>query len=305
MHLPGPAKGLIVPEIFSPEVASALPEIFAAVSGPRTAHFFDAIPFTHPEFAPPGTVARFPAYMQDLLAFDGIAAISNESRDALLGYWDWLGVRAAPPVAAIPLGLPVPAPSLAGAVPPAARPSAPIVLSVGTIEGRKNHEALLEACERLWAGGLAFQLRIIGLAQSQTGRDALARIASLKSAGRPLRYDGPVDEAGLEAAYSGCAFTVYPSVAEGFGLPIVESVSRGKACICLGRGALLEAAQGGGCLALSSVDAGALEGAIAGLLTDSASLSRLETEARSRTFKGWDEYLRELAAWMGSLPRRA
>ena len=54
---------------------------------------------------PAKTVARFPAYLHKLLAFDGIAAVSADSRDSLLDYWRWLGVRATPPVQAIPLGV--------------------------------------------------------------------------------------------------------------------------------------------------------------------------------------------------------
>jgi glycosyltransferase involved in cell wall biosynthesis len=301
LRLGSPARGLLVPEIFSPEVARALPPLFASVSGPRVAIFYDAIPFTHPECTPAATVGRFPAYMQDLLAFDGVAAISRDSRDSLLGYWDWLGVAKHPTVAAIPLGLAEPGPAFGGAGPGSISSRVPTLLSVGTIEGRKNHRALLEACERLWVRGLSFELRLIGLAQKETGREALTLIDSLKRKGRALRYDGPVNEAELEAAYASCAFTVYPSVAEGFGLPVIESVARGKPCVCLGQGALGEAAQGGGCLMLRAVDSKTLENAIAGLLNDSVSLARFEAEARSRTVKSWVDYVRELAGWMGSL----
>ncbi|MFM9031583.1 MAG: glycosyltransferase family 1 protein, partial [Opitutaceae bacterium] len=55
--------GLVVPEIFSPAMAAALPEIFAATGGPRVAIFHDAIALRLPELTPAGTVARFPAYL--------------------------------------------------------------------------------------------------------------------------------------------------------------------------------------------------------------------------------------------------
>src|SRR5262245_51077282 len=64
-------SGLIVPEIFSPAVARALPTLFATTRGPRLAIFHDAIALKHPELTPPKTVARFPAYLIELLAFDG------------------------------------------------------------------------------------------------------------------------------------------------------------------------------------------------------------------------------------------
>ena len=50
------------------------------------------------------------------------------------------------------------------------------------------------------------------------------------------------------SALCSCDFTVYPSVEEGFGLPILESLWCGKPAICANFGAMLEVAEaGGGC----------------------------------------------------------
>jgi glycosyltransferase involved in cell wall biosynthesis len=300
-------SGLLVPEVFSPAVAAALPALFSRAAGPRVAVFHDAIPLKFPELTPPKTVARFPAYLAELATFDGIAAVSEDSRAALADYWTWAGLRAAPPMVAIPLGIDLP--PIAPA-PPSAQPSTlnaqrpPTVLCVGSIEGRKNHLALLEACETLWSGGATFSLHLVGLAQPQTGAAALARLRALQAAGRPLRYDGPVDEAALAAAYAGCTFTVYPSLIEGFGLPVIESLVRGKPCICSARGALGESARGGGCLALDQVDAAALAPAIDSLLNDSALLAALAAAARARRFRTWTDYAADLVAWLRTLPRR-
>ena len=294
------ADGLIVPEIFSPAVAAALPPLLASVAGPRVAVFHDAIALQLPELTPAKTVARFPSYLRELLAFDGIAAISEASRQTLLDYWAWLGAPDAPPVAAIPLGIDPPAVGPAGA----AAAGAPVVLCVASIEGRKNHLALLEACEQLWSRGTSFTLHLIGLGQPQTGAAALARIAALQAAGRPLRYDGPVDEASLDRAYRECAFTVYPSRLEGFGLPVFESLCRGRPCVCSGRGALGEAARGGGCLPVESVEAPALAEALGQLVAEPATLARLAAEARGRPVRTWSNYARDLLGWMESLSRR-
>lgn len=289
--------GLVVPEIFSPAVAAALPEIFAATGGPRVAIFHDAIALRLPELTPAGTVARFPAYLQELLAFDGIAAVSADSRDALVDYWRWLGAARTPPVRAIPLGTDFTPPPAAPATPR----DLPLVLCVGSIEGRKNHLALLDAAESLWARGLRFELRLIGLAQPATGAAALARIAELRSAGRPVIHDGPADDATVAAAYATCAFTVYPSIAEGFGLPVLESVAHGKPCVCSGRGALGEAAAGGGCLTLSTVTATELAGAIGRLLAEPAALAELSAQARRRPIRTWRDHAAELTAWIADL----
>ena len=295
---PLPANaGLIVPEIFSPGVAAALPALFRATAGPRVAIFHDAIALRLPELTPPGTVARFPAYLQELLDFDGIAAVSADSRDALVDYWRWLGIPRTPPVRAIPLGT-----DLEAASPPAgALPETPLVLCVGSIEGRKNHLALLEAAERLWDRGFRFELRLIGLQQPATGARALARLRALQAAGRPLRHDGPAEDATVAAAYAACSFTVYPSIAEGFGLPVLESVARGKPCVCSGRGALGEAAAGGGCLTMREATPDGLAEAIGRLLAEPALLAELTAAARRRPIRTWRDHATELDGWLSEL----
>lgn len=290
-------SGVLVPEVFSPAVAAALPALFAATRGPRVALFHDAIALKLPELSPPKTVGRFPVYLNELLAFDGIAAVSADSRSTLIDYWRWLGITRTPPVETIPLGVDA-APEPIAATPP----SKPVVLCVGSIEGRKNHLALLEACEQLWAGGAEFSLQLIGLAHRETGAAARTRIDTLRAAGRPIRYDGPVDDAAVEAAYAGCSFTVYPSLMEGFGLPVLESLRHGKPCVCSGHGALGESARGGGCELLEGLDARSIATGLRRLLSEPPTLARLSTEARARRFRSWQEYTDTLVGWMRRLP---
>ena len=297
------ASGLICPELFSAKVGARLPELLQAVAGPRVAIFYDAIALKFPELTPPGTVARFPTYLRELLLFDGVAAISEDSAASLRDYWRWLGVADAPPVHAVPLGIDRPTiPATDAATAPAATPR---LLCVCTIEGRKNHLALLEACEALWGEGLAFELQLIGLARADTAGPALARIHQLKSAGRPLLFNGSVPEVELHAAYRSCSFTVYPSIIEGFGMPVLESLHYGKPCVCSGLGALGESAHGGGCVPLTTVDAASLGVTLRRLLTQPAELAALAAAARARHLKTWPDYAAEFTAWMQTLRRRA
>jgi len=313
LRFPLSNSGLLQTELFSAAVATALPALFARAHGPCVALFHDALALKFPELAPPKTVARFPAYLQELSRFDGIAAISANSRDVLLTYWDWLGLRDPPPVEAIPLGIdlpPIAAPAdcnPSGYTPtgPAVPTALPTVLCVCTLEGRKNHLVLLEACEQLWTRGVRFELRLIGMAQAETGRTALARVRALQQAGRPLRYDGPVDDDTVTAAYRECQFTVYPSLLEGFGLPVLESLALGKPCVCSARGPVGESARGGGCVALDEVNPASLAAAIERLLATPAELTALATAARARQLKGWAAYSDELLAWQRTLRRRS
>ena len=297
-----PATGLICPELFSAKIGSCLPGLMSSVTGPRVAIFYDAIPLKFPELTPSGTVARFPVYLQELLRFDGIAAISEDSAASLRDYWRWLGADQFPPVQAIPLGIDHTVAPAEDRQTPA--PAVPRLLCVGTIEGRKNHLALLEACETLWREGAAFELELIGLPRPDTAAAALAKIAALRAAGHPLIFSGSVSEASLHQAYARASFTIYPSLIEGFGLPVLESLRYGKPCVCSGRGALGEAARGGGCLALDAVDATSLASALRGLLQDSGALGALSAAAARRKFKSWSDYAGEFSAWMQTVPRR-
>ena len=239
-----------------------------------------------------------------MLQFDGVAAISADSAACLREYWQWLGVAKAPPVAAIPLAVDPLSPTLAVNSGATAPNTLPRILSVGTLEGRKNHLALLTAAAALWDEGLQFELQLIGLARADTAGAALDLIAALQRAGRPLLYAGSANDENLHAAYRQCSFTVYPSLIEGFGLPVLESLQHGRPCICSGRGAIAESAAGGGCLALPSVDAENLATAMRSLLKNSGELSALAIAARGRQLQTWSGYAEAISTWMQTLSRR-
>jgi glycosyltransferase involved in cell wall biosynthesis len=289
---------LLAPEIFTTQTFAAYRALRAHLGGPAGAVFHDAVALRHPELTPPASVARFPAYLRELATFDGIAANSAASRAELLDHWSRLGLRDTPPVAAIPLGVdshqPLPSP-------PATDPRGPLILSVGTIEGRKNHLALLEAAEILWREGRHFRLCLAGLPRPETAGPALRRAAELQAAGRPLETPGAVSESRLRELYAVCRFTVYPSLYEGFGLPVAESLSYGRPCVCGSGGALAEIAAGGGALLVPEPTATHLADAIRALLEDDALCLRLGTEAAQRRFHTWDDYARNVAAWLSIL----
>ncbi|HVU16298.1 MAG TPA: glycosyltransferase family 1 protein [Candidatus Didemnitutus sp.] len=293
-----PARGLLCVELFSARVGRHWSRLRERVTGPTVAVFHDAIGLKLPELTPPATVARLPGYLQELLSFDGVAAVSEDSAASLRDYWKWLGIADAPPVISLGLGWDPP-PSV-----PKPSTSRPIVLSVGTIEGRKNHRALLDAAEQLWREGLAFDLELIGLARPATAPEASTQLQALRKSGRPVRVHGSVSEAALHEAYARCAFTVYPSLMEGFGLPVIESLGHGKPCVCSSRGALGEIARGGGCVLVDSPDANSLAAAMRSLLENSAARESLAGEARRRRFRSWADYAGALTEWMSTLRLR-
>jgi glycosyltransferase involved in cell wall biosynthesis len=92
---------------------------------------------------------------------------------------------------------------------------------------------------------------------------------------------------------------------EGFGLPVLESVQHGRPCICSARGALGEAARGGGVLAIDTLDAAGIASAMRRLLTEPTLAAELRAQACTRKFRSWNDYASELLGWMATLTRRS
>jgi glycosyltransferase involved in cell wall biosynthesis len=295
---------LLAPEIFSPALFTAYSALRQKLAGPAAAVFHDAVALRFPQLTPPASVLRTENYLRELATLDGVAADSVASKADLLEQWARLGVRDQPPVEAIPLGVSAPPSAPAPLSPDEARLGA-LVLCVGSIEGRKNHRALLEAAELLWREGRQFRLMLAGLPRPETAQGALELAAGLQSIGRPVQLTGAISDQRLEELHAKCRFTVYPSLYEGYGLPVAESLLRRRPCICGSGGALAEAAAGGGCLTVTEPDAPRLAQAMRALLDDDTLYARLCAETTQRRFPTWNDYARQLVAWLGTLSPRA
>ena len=151
----------------------------------------------------------------------------------------------------------------------------------------------MHAAERLWREGLSFELVLV--AGGGWGGEALRLVQQLTHRGRPLRVLQAVTDQGLREAYARARFTAFPSLHEGFGLPIAESFSLGVPVLTTGYGSTAELAEGGGAVLVDPRDDDALTDAMRSLLTDDALLARLRTEIRSRPVRTWDAYAQQ--AW--------
>lgn len=294
----GPAGGrLVVPEIFTLRQAAAYDRWPGA--GPRVAVFNDPIPLLRPDLTPPGTVARFPGYLKELSAFDGIAAISRWSAESLAGYWDWLGLTNRPDLRVIEPGVDPRPPDWK----PRAYQQPPTFLCVGTFEARKNHLALLAAAEQLWRSERPFNLVLVGGAVAAS-EPIVKEIDRLRQAGYPLTWAGVVTNHQLELHYRNCEATIYPSLLEGYGLPVRESLRWSRPCLCGNGGALAEAARLPGVEVLPQVTATALAEALARFLDDSQYRSALFHSAWHGRVRTWGDYAAELLGWAATLTVR-
>lgn len=245
MGFPGTLRAgdaLFVPEIFQDNRVGLL-RTWARESAARFVTVcHDAITWRHPEITPASRQDGFLSYLEALADFHAVVAVSMETRDDLLDCWRERAL-APPPVIVEPW--PVNHAGVARTV-VAAQQAAHSVLCVGTFEPRKNHLVLLEAANLLWRRGNDFELILVGRTTAHWGARVETAVRALQNEGRPVRWLRHVDDDSLRAAYEECAFTVFPSLVEGFGLPILESLWHGRPCVCGGNGAIGEIARGGG-----------------------------------------------------------
>lgn len=107
-------------------------------------------------------------------------------------------------------------------------PSPGFVLAVGTLEPRKNLPRLVRAYSSLDSSlQLAHRLVIVGANGWQTGET----IEALNGLGERCVMLGYLSDVALAELYRRCAVFCYPSLGEGFGLPVLEAMAAGAAVI--------------------------------------------------------------------------
>lgn len=196
---------------------------------------YDFIPHTHPEFVTKRLANAFRGWMRNTLKrADFVAAISEavaiEARVELRR----MGrdpERASPFVQSFRLGSDVKPVSETGAVRAelkeflAAAADGPY-LTVGTIEPRKNQMILPAVFEEVWKTVPQARLLVAGFV-GWKGDELIRRMRQHPRYGTHLMHFGDLNDLEIDHAYSHARALIFPSLAEGFGLPIVESLSHG------------------------------------------------------------------------------
>jgi len=283
---PGPADWLLTPELFSEAERPGFTAFLERRPCRLAAIYHDAIPIKHPATTWPRSVERHPSYMKLLARFDRVWAVSAASRDELLGFWRWQGIAEPPPVEVLALGadwdgLPREAAPAGGA------PGPSRIVSVGILEPRKNQAVLLDACGELRREGLEMELHLVGRVNPYFGRQIAARVAAMRAEWPGLRHHARMDDAALAGLVRTARLTALASVAEGCGLPLLESLWLGVPCACSGIAPFLESASAGGCEVVAANDVAGWKGALRRMLTDGAHRARLAGEARNRPLPTW------------------
>ena len=175
-------------------------------------------------------------------------------------------------------------------------------LFVGTLQPRKNVERLLEAYLALpQAVRGERQLVIVGNAGARS-EELLRRIAAAVQDGAGVLWlNRLTDSTQLRHVYAGAGVFVFPSLYEGFGIPMVEAFASGVPVVASNVTSLPEVSAGAA-LEVDPLDVGAIQAAMLALVRDPALRARCITAGRARaTQLTWNATARQTAAVYRSL----
>ena len=203
---------------------------------------YDLLPLTNPEWFDVGSRNAFAPWVQAHLAGDTF--VMADSHFTLNEVHGLRAQQSLPPLAAsgvIPLGAELPTPTdvdLArrSAV---AVPDEPYLLMVSTIEPRKNHPLALRIMELLHDRP-TLRLVIVGKRGWSSAKTVRAIQKAVRTNGR-VEWISSATDADLMNLYANATLTLVPSLAEGFGLSVIESIAYGTPVVASTAEALLEA----------------------------------------------------------------
>ena len=205
----------------------------------------DVMPTQFPQWFDAGQIRLFSSFMEaHLEASEKFVCISECSRRDVIDLAGRLGLSRTLDTSVITMGANFDR-AADGLERPAQAPPGRYLLSVATIEPRKNHGLLIDAFDRLRDGHPDLGLVFVGKAGWMTD-DLQARIASHPDHGGRFRWLDKVDDELLDALYAHAFLAVQPAFYEGFGTPVIEALGHGVPTLSSTGGALPEA---GGALA--------------------------------------------------------
>lgn len=196
---------------------------------------YDLLPVLHPEMFNPGAAPWFTRWLETVGSLaDGLLCISQAVADDLLTWLETARLRHPSTLrigwfhlgADIDASLPSSGVTAAEEAMLAQTQQRPTLLMVGTLEPRKMHGQAFDAVDRLWRAGTDVNLVIIGHSGWMTTALAEA-LAAHPEQGRRLFWQPRASDETLRRLYRQSSALLAASVAEGFGLPLIEAAQYG------------------------------------------------------------------------------
>lgn len=263
---------------------------------------YDLIPIYYPQLCDPNVCAGFPTYLEVLAHVDAVWSISDFTLSEFRRYLVSRNLNLPAIHEAIHL------PGQFSEQPRNQNLHADNhndetrILFVSTLEPRKNHLRLLEAFQRVRAHRPDLRVRLVLIGNRYAGAPEIAEQVQAATRQDPcIEWLGTIDDVRLAAEFKNCSFTVYPSLVEGYGLPILESLWMGRPCLAHNGGVMRELATPGGCLMVDMTDPGLIMQSLERMATEEKLLQRLRNEALERKITNWQDYADDIADRLNTL----
>jgi len=270
-----------------------------------TATLHDLTTWTMPEMHTRGNIAADQAFAENIVSkADRLIAVSEHTRQDAIEVLRIPSDRIDVIHHGVPDGYFQATPQEAEAVAGKFRLERPYILFCATIEPRKNLETLLDAYALL-APSLreTFDLVVAGMA----GWASQATVERVKGSGNGVRYLGYVAESDMPGLTRGATVFVYPSLYEGFGLPLAQAMAAGVPAITSAVSSMPEIA-GDGALLIDPKSSEELRAAITHLLLSPSVRESLAAKAKRQAERyRWEDCAAKSWAFFeratGSIPR--
>lgn len=274
-------------------------ELPAGVKIVTTIH--DLAVLVHPSWARPASAAYFKMSLARVVeSSDALIVPSEHTKRDLLGFFPGIAwkVRVVPEGVSEVFRQRPPEPSREVSDPG----GRPYILTVGEIQPRKNLGMLLRAFQELPAEVRGRYLLVhAGDARSLRERKEFQELAERLGLDAALRVLGHVSDERLRELYRGAAVFVFPSLYEGFGLPVLEAMACGAPTLAA-RGSALPEVGGEAVLYFDPANAVELRDLLLRVLQDEALRSSLQDRGRKQAEHfSWERAARETLALYHSL----
>jgi glycosyltransferase involved in cell wall biosynthesis len=261
---------------------------------------YDLIPVFQPHLFGPQLFTRYAEYLFEACTTGaGLMPISQCTRRDLERFCGELLIHP-PPTEVIRLGdeVPVTNPRAVSGLQPGR-----FILTVGTLEVRKNHALLYDVWKLGAAKGVALPKLVIVGRPGWLLNDALYLMHNDPETKDKIVFFHDLSDNELVWLYENCLFTMYPSVYEGWGLPVAESLQHGKVCLSSAAAAMPEVA-GDLIDYFNPYDSGECLELVAGYL-DRTRLGEAERRIRSgyRPTR-WEDTFEQVRRFVNSCPVR-
>lgn len=251
---------------------------------------YDLLPLDMPAAFPEGLSSRFADWLEVVAKYGHSAVCISEHVAGRMKAWlQAKEVHSKLEVTNFRLGVDRYSMTRAGERPPAAPPA---LLMVGTIEPRKGYDVALDAMDRIWTSGADISLTIVG--RQGWCMDAFtSRLRAHREFGKRLFWDAEATDQAVRDYYARADCLLACSIAEGFGLPLMEAGAQGLHLIVRDIPEFREVA-GDGATYFGSREGGGPHDAIVQWMS-SRSLGQLQTMAVARRLPlDWEQSTVEL-----------